>query len=191
MKKILLLFLITTTFCFSQTEIEFKKGVKIINSYKSNNYKVPKSILFEISGDTHLINYYLDLTKKLKKQFKKKGIKVGFNYSLTSLNPFKDDLKNIPKKRKKKKNYEMICELSSSFTKIPESWKEYININKRKTQHFLNASITSKKNINTFKLKLDIHAYYTIVTQNKKISKVITNLITSPTLQPQIELQSK
>lgn len=96
MKKLLLLLLIIPVISFAQ--IKFKKGVKVLEINKSSDFKTPKSILFEFTGDTHFINYYLELSEKLKKRAEKYNIKVGFNYKLNSKKPFKSDLESIPKK---------------------------------------------------------------------------------------------
>jgi hypothetical protein len=38
---------------------------------KQPSYKAPKSVLYVFTGHTHLINVYLDVSKKIKKGLKK------------------------------------------------------------------------------------------------------------------------
>ncbi|REH56403.1 hypothetical protein C7448_101442 [Tenacibaculum gallaicum] len=181
MKKIFLfcVFILVSEFCFSQSDISFEKGVRVVEKKEKENFVTPKSILFIFEGDTHLINYYLELREKIKKEARKNKIKAGFNYELSSTNPFKEDLESIPKKKKEKLDYETTCTIYSSFSRTPERWGKYQNIKKRKTQHFLNFKIKNIKNEEIFTCKLDIHAYYTIVTESKKSSKLFFELITN------------
>ncbi|MBL4904876.1 MAG: hypothetical protein JKZ00_02415, partial [Flavobacteriaceae bacterium] len=76
MKKIIVLFsIVLLSGCATQKTEKFKAGVEIISLERADSYKVPKSILFEFTGDTHLINHYLNLSKKLKTSFKKSSIR--------------------------------------------------------------------------------------------------------------------
>ena len=179
MKKYLLLLLLISFTCFSQNEIKFKKGVRVLENKKQPNFKTPKSILFVFEGDTHLINYYLILTKKLKKRAKKVNIKTGFNYNLFSNNPLNDDLLSIPKNKENDINYTNACVISSSFQKTPKSWRDYYSVKSRKTQHYVNFKMVNKENEEVFSSKFDVHAYYTITTESKKISKMFFNLIST------------
>lgn len=174
MRKIALLLFFVSGFCFSQSELEFKKGARIVEVFKSETYTSPKSILFRFEGDTHLISYFLELKKHLKKGLSKKGIKTGFIYNLNSKKPSKFDLKSIPKNKEKRKNYETLAIVSISFVKkLNSSWKHYTNINYRKTQHFLHVTILNEENRKIFSVKLDVHSYYTIVEESEVTSKVL------------------
>lgn len=178
MKKITFLFLLfIATFCFSQSELEFKKGARIVEVFKSEKYTPPNSILFRFEGDTHLISYYLELKKYLKKSLREKGIKTGFIYSLNSENPLKFDLKSIPENKENRKDYEVLARVKTSFAKTPNSWKHYTTINFRKTQHFLHVILLNKENEELLKIKLDIHSYYTIAEESEATSKVLTQEI--------------
>lgn len=177
MKKLLFLLLIIPPLCFSQ--IKFKKGVKVLEVTKSPDFKTPKSILFEFTGDTHLIYYYLELSEKLKKRAKKHDIKVGFNYKLNSKTPLKDDLETIPKKIESRDNYDSRCHVFYQYVENPKKWiKNGGDPTYRKMTHNMNFRLFNKNNDEILFTKFDIHSYFTIVTQSKKTSKKFFKLIT-------------
>jgi hypothetical protein len=176
MKKMFLLIvsLISLTIS-SQNNKKFNPGVKLIENKKIESYKSPKSILFIFKGDTHLINYYLDLKKRIRKTFKKKmkkdfkNFKLNFNYNLTSKNPYKFDLENIPSKNYSKNKYESICYISMSDFK---GWDNNL-LEKRKQNYNLNIELTGLNSIQLMTFILNVNSYFTIITQNKNSSKLI------------------
>ncbi|WP_347173301.1 hypothetical protein [Polaribacter uvawellassae] len=179
MKKIIVI--ISVFLCFSvvaQKDKRFKPGVEIIQVEKKSNYQVPKSILIEFTGHTHSITYYKDLAKKLQKRFKRKSIKVDFNYSLSAENPFESDLKKIPKRKLKKEGFESTLQITILPSKTPKDWLNYKDINYRKTQYILVVKLDDKLTKEIIKITLNTHAYYTILTQNKKVSNTIVKILT-------------
>ena len=177
MKKYYFLFLLLNL-NISILAQEFKTGVKIIKIEKKENYKTPKSILIEFTGHTHLINFYKDLAKKLNKDFKRKSIKVRFNYSLNADNSLESDLKEIPKRKFNTEKFESVLNVKIKFLKKPNEWLNYKDVNYRKTQFLLESRLNNKLKKEILRVDLNTHAYYTIATQNKKVSKTIVNLIT-------------
>lgn len=177
MKKILVLFcLISSCTLFSQKEAKFKPGVQVFQKEKINKFKAPSSILFLFEGDTHHINFFLSLEKKLLKRFKRKIKKseLGFNYNLKSNNPLDFDLKKIPKKVSPKKLYETICAIYISDYK----WKRNLLSKTIQSSYRLNISLKDKRNKKLrLKLVLNVNSRHTILTQNGKISKLIYNHI--------------
>ena len=101
MKKFILLVIISLigTNSSSQKKEKFKLGVKLEENTIITDFKSANSILFIFKDDTHMINFYLDLTKRLKKRFNKSNQKIDFNFELYSDNPFESDLNSIPKKK--------------------------------------------------------------------------------------------
>ncbi|MHC9087341.1 hypothetical protein ACXIHB_01380 [Tenacibaculum sp. IMCC1] len=72
MKKIALLFLffLVNLNIFSQKKENFKPGVSLIEYKIMSDLTSQNSILFIFEGDTHLINFYLDLKENLVKGLK-------------------------------------------------------------------------------------------------------------------------
>ncbi len=177
MKRVvlLLIILLTATNSFSQKKEKFKPGVKLEKNTIITEFKSPNSILFIFKDDTHLINFYLDLTKKLKKLFKKSNQKINFNYELFSAQPFDSDLNSIPKNTFNKFDYELICLISISNIK---SWDNHL-FDKRKQNYNLNLKLEKSETNELVKTgKINVNSYYTIATQNKNSSKLIYDLIT-------------
>jgi len=176
---LLLIILLIGLNTFSQNNGKFKSGVKIIENKKIEEYKNPRSILFIFKGHTHSINYFLDLKKRIKKIFKKKmkkgfkDFKLNFNYDLNAEKSFKSDLDNIPSKKYNKKEYESICHISISDFK---SWDNY-SIEKRKQNYNLNIELKDINSALLITLKLNVNTYFSILTQNKKSSKLIYEMI--------------
>lgn len=168
MKKILLILLFSTVFCSSQMNVKFNKGVHVLKSYKTENFINPKSILFEFSGDTHLVNYYSDLAKKIKKQFRKRGIKSRFNFNLYNPKPLESDVENIPNKKYVREDFDLVGTIELKDFK---SWDNHL-IEKRRQNHKLNIQLRNNKET-VFSVLLDIYTHYTIATQNKDIVKTI------------------
>jgi hypothetical protein len=177
MKRILfLMILLLSLNTFSQKNEKFKPGVKIIDKEKIEEYKNPKSILFIFKGHTHSINYFLDLKKRIRKTFKKKikkGFKLNFNFNLNAESPFKSDLNKIPSKKYNEKEYESICQISISDFK---GWDNHL-LEKRKQNYNLNVELKDANSNLLISLKLNVNSYYTIITQNKKSSKLIYKTI--------------
>lgn len=171
MKKLILLILITTS-CATTKSKKFKAGAEIFQIEKSENYKKPTSVLVEFLGHTHSIYFYSDLAKRLKRQFKRKSIKVDFNYILSAKNPFEKDVNLIPKTRYEKGNYNLVCKISfPKYEKIGGSF-EFSKLNFK-----LNFRVLKKSKIQ-LKSVLNVNTYKTILTQNRKLSKLIVKLIT-------------
>jgi hypothetical protein len=172
---LLLIILLIGTNSFSQKKEKFKPGVKLEENTIISDFKSSNSILFIFKDDTHLINFYLDLTKRLKKRFKKSNKKIDFNYELFSTKPFESDLNSIPKKTFLKADYDLICLISTS------NFKGFDNhlIEKRKQNYDLNLKLEkSETNELVETAKINVNSYYTIITQNKNSSKLIYDLIT-------------
>jgi len=122
MNKFILIFLVSPFFlCFGQKREKFKKGAVVIERIASKNYTDPKSIYFVFKGDTHLVNFYKDLQSKIEKVFENSDIKIGFSYILSSNNPLKVDLENIPKTKAKYSDFQVIAAISISFIKSLDS----------------------------------------------------------------------
>ena len=98
------------------------------------------SFLFIFKDHTHLINFYLDLSERLKEEFTKSEKKVDFNFDLSSKKPFESDLKSIPKEKFNKTDYTIICMISTSSFK---NWDSHL-IQKRKQNYNLNIVIKKK-----------------------------------------------
>jgi len=173
MKK---LFLLTLFLSFNISSIfaqKFKPSVEVIEFMKSDNYVAPKSILIEFTGHTHSIYFYSDLAKKLKRRFKRKSIKVRFNYNLSSKKPWKHDLDITPKEKYLIKDFDAFCEINYPIFKSWDILKgEYGKQNLK-----LNVRLLKEDEI-ILKSILDVYTYKTILTQNKKVSKTIVMLIT-------------
>ncbi|MEE9406713.1 MAG: hypothetical protein V3V28_01435 [Polaribacter sp.] len=173
-KTYLLLFLLFTTYTYSQKKEKFKSGVELTEAQKGSSYNTPKSILFEFSGNTHLIYFYKDLSKKIKKSFRKSGIKVKFNYNLVGGN-FKEDLKEIPKKKHSSLNFKSLCKIELSNSKHFKN--KYADVKKRKQQFNLKINLLEKEKIILF-ATLEVKTFFTILTQNKEVSKLLLKVLT-------------
>lgn len=88
-KYIIFSLLLLTINSYGQKQEKFIKGINLEENKIISEIDSIESILFIFKGDTHLINFYLDLTKNFKKRFKKSEIKIDFNYDLYSKKTFK------------------------------------------------------------------------------------------------------
>ena len=171
---LLLIILLIGINSFSQKKEKFKSGIKLVENTIISDFKSPNSILFIFKGDTHSINLYLDLTKRLKKLFKKTNKQIDFNYELFSAKPFESDLNSIPKKTFLKADYELICLISTSNQKGLGSY----SIEKRKQIYDLDLKLEKSATTELVgTAKINVKSYYTIITQNKNSSKLIYELI--------------
>ena len=178
MKKILLFLIFTqiVTNSFCQKNEIFKPGANLVENTIVSEFDAKSSILFIFKDDTHLINFYLDLAKKIKKQFRKSKRKIKFNYQLFSKKPFELDLKSMPKKTFKKINYDIICYVSSTFIR---GWDNDM-ARGRKQKYDLNLRIVkSPKKLLLESAKIKVNSVQTMITQNINSSKLIYNLITN------------
>ncbi|MCH3884027.1 hypothetical protein [Tenacibaculum aquimarinum] len=128
MKKIILLLILIIIYSCGATK--FKKGATLIESSKSENYNIPKSILFEFGQDPHIANHYLDLSEKLMSEFKKVNIKSDrlFNFKPNKWHP----IDHVPKTNPDKEKYEVVCKVESQSIKTPNNWKNYSSVKKEK-----------------------------------------------------------
>ena len=172
MKKLIFVLVFLSSLIHAQTSKEFEEGVNVLKFEKKENYTKPKSILIEFSGDTHSINYYLDLAKHLKKRLRKIGIKSKFNYNLNNPTPMKVDLESIPKKKFNKNDFQFVCYMKM---KDFNSWDNHL-LEKRKQNYKLEVKLEEEKKESVFIL-LDINTFYTIANQNNVIAtKVVQKL---------------
>ena len=173
MKKLLLFLFLSTAITFSQKNEKFKAGVHSIVIKKQPNYTAPKSVLFVFTGHTHLINFYLDLSKKIRKRFKKDKVKIAFNFNLSGGN-LEQDLKLIPKKNAVFTDFEAVCRLKMHSFK---GW-DGPEIKKRKQVYNLEIRVNEKRET-VLRATLDVKTFFTIATQNKALSKKIYRIISS------------
>jgi hypothetical protein len=160
---------------YGQKKKAFIPGVKLQENTIVSEVYFKDSILFVFKGHTHLINFYLDLSESLKKQFIKSENKVDFNFDLFSNKPFESDLKSIPKEKIDKTNYNIICVISTSNFK---SWDSHL-IQKRKQNYNLNIVLKKSKKDELIKTAIiNVNSYYTITTQNNNSSLLIYDIIT-------------
>ena len=173
--SLVLIVLFLTANSFSQEGERFEPGVKLIENERIADYKKPKSVLFYFEGHTHTINYFLDLKKRIEREFKNnmKDVNLGFNYYLSSKNPLESDLNNIPDSKYRKSEYETICRVWVSDFK---NWDNHL-FEERKQNYHLNIEFESIKSKKLFTSVLNVNTYRTIVTQNKKSSKLIYKII--------------
>ncbi|MGH1385952.1 hypothetical protein [Kordia sp.] len=173
MKKILFFISLLITFqSFSQNKEKFKPGVKVTTIEKVAEYQKPTSVLFIFEGDTHLVNYFLDLEKHIQRRFKKdigKGFKLDFIYELTSEKPLESDLVKLPRQSFDKTKYEAIgyitlADFKSVETKLGQT---------RKQRYAINVELKNKDSDQLLYFILNVRSFKTIVTQNKKSSKLI------------------
>ncbi|TXE14907.1 hypothetical protein ES692_17625 [Psychroserpens burtonensis] len=173
-KLLLIIFLLIGIISFSQQNEKFVPGVNLIENTIVSEIKSQSSVLFVFKGDTHFINFYRDLSKKLKKQFRKSKQKIKFNYELSSEKPLESDLKSLPKKTFEKENFDVICYVSTTFIK---GWDNHI-IKERKQNYDMNLQIVnSGTNVMMESAKININSFYTTLTQNINSSKLIYILI--------------
>jgi hypothetical protein len=168
MKNILLAFMLISGLLYGQTDKEFKEGVKIVKFEQKENYTKPKIVLFEFIGDTHSINHYLNLSKQLKRKFRKIGIKSKFNYNLENPSPMKADLDAIPKRSYDKKDFQFVCYIKMKDFK---GWDNHL-IEQRKQNYKMEFLLEKEGKTSLFAV-LDIHTFYTIATQNQSIATAI------------------
>ena len=174
LKIVFVFFLITNT--YSQEKIKFKAGVKILNYNKTKEFVINKkdSILFVLKADTpHLINHYLDLSRNLKKSFRKYKVKTYFNYEMNvNDNSFEVDVKSIPKKVYDKNDFKNIVYIKAVFTNTVKLSNIRFPVSKRQTHHQLKFNFEKDDN-EIMNFVLDIMSYNTIVHKNKRVASEI------------------
>ncbi len=176
MKRLFLLIfiLLIAINTYSQKKEKFKPKVELIENIIISDFKSPSSILFIFKDNTHMINFYLDLSKRLKKQFEKSNKKIDFNYELYSIKPLESDLNSIPKELFNRTNYELICLISISNFK---NWDNHL-IDKRKQNYDLNSKLERSETNELVKTaRINVNSFHTIITQNKNSRKLICDLI--------------
>lgn len=182
MKKLtlLLIFIYISHNSFSQKNEDFKPGVQLLENNIISQYETPSSILFIFKGDTHLINFYLDLRKKIKKQFRKSKLKIDFDYELNIDKPLKSDLESIPKNKFQKTDYDLTCSISISISDI-KTWNLDKQItHKNKQSYALNLVLEENTTNQTVEYAtINVNSINTIITQNTNSSKLIFDLITN------------
>lgn len=160
---------------YGQSDTSFDPGVEILHEDASFSIAEHSRILFVFKGDLHLVNFYKDLEKKLKKQFKKSSLKIGFEYKLDSGNPLSSDLKSLPKKKPNKSRFEHVLSISTADIK---SWDNTV-IEQRKQQFLIDIEVKSNLSKDElFSVQLQVKTYGTVLKQNEKIGEVIFALIT-------------
>lgn len=82
----------------------------IEHSYRIKRIDSVKNILFVYNGSADFVPDYIDLSRQIKKRFKKK-YKVGFHYKLTETRKFKKNMSRIPKKRNQNIKPDLICKI--------------------------------------------------------------------------------
>ena len=160
---------------YSQKKKTFISGVKLQENIIFSEVNSQDSFLFIFKDHTHLINFYLDLSERLKEEFTKSEKKVDFNFDLSSKKPFESDLKSIPKEKFNKTDYTIICMISTSSFK---NWDSHL-IQKRKQNYNLNIVIKKSDNDELVETAIiNVNSYYTIATQNNNSSLLIYDIIT-------------
>jgi len=174
MKRYFILALLVVTNLYCQKQEKFKVGINLEENNIPSNIGSMESVLFVFNGDTHLINFYLDLTEHLKKRFKKSKTDIDFNYDLYSKKPLVADLELIPSIKYAKSEYKLICLVSlSEFN----NWDNHL-IENRKQNYKLNIVINrDESNQMVGSAKFNVNSNYTIATQNKNSSKLIFDLL--------------
>ena len=82
----------------------------IEHSYRIKWIDSVKNILFVYKGSADFVPDYIDLSKQIKRKFKKK-FNVGFQYKLTETRKFKKNVSRIPKKRNQNIKPDLICNI--------------------------------------------------------------------------------
>lgn len=171
---ILMLMLFSAINSFTQTSGKFKPGVELIENNVLDSTKKSKSILFVFEDHTHFIDHYLNLAKKLKRAFKKSEVTIDFEYRLSADNPLPSDLELIPKESPKTTGFDAICTITTAQFKF---WDDHL-ITKRKQNHNLIFELIQEENKVLIETgKINIKTYYTISTENKKLSVLLHNLL--------------
>ena len=172
----LLIALLSATFCSGQTNDKFKSGVELIENKIVVDLQKPTSILFVYEDHTHHISHYLNLSKKLKRAFKNSEVEIGFKYQLNSDDPLKSELKLIPEKPINESNFKYVCKITTADFYF---WDNNLNnTRKRKQDHNLIFELVNKKTNELIETgKINIKTYYTISTENKKLSNLLYDLL--------------
>jgi len=160
---------------YGQSDTSFEPGVEILQEDSSFIVANNSRILFIFKDDLHLVNFYKDLEKKLKKQFKKSSLKIGFEYKLDARNPLSSDLKSLPKKKLDKAKFEYFITVSISDIK---GW-DNDTIEKRKQQFLISLGLRANSSEDEFaSVQIQVNTYNTLLTQNIKVGEVIFASIT-------------
>ncbi|GAA0728358.1 hypothetical protein GCM10009430_37440 [Aquimarina litoralis] len=176
MKKTILIFIalqIGIT-AYSQEEKRFEPGSELIEKTIISQINPKSKILFIFKDDTHLVNFYEDLEKKIKKRFRKSKHKISFNYELTSSTPLESDLKSTPQKKYDQIDHDYICIISISSI---EGWDDHL-LEERKQSYYVNIKMSKTgTNIICVSGKIKVHSTFVISTQNLNTSELIYKLI--------------
>ncbi|MFD2588239.1 hypothetical protein ACFSQJ_14965 [Croceitalea marina] len=155
-------------------KVKFRNGVFIDSLQLNSKINYSDSILITFEGDTHLVNYFLDLESKIRKRAKKGYSKnfIYFDYNLISFSPLNDDLIKIPKNNYNKEDFNYMMTISLSEVK---GWDYNLGY-KRKQSYRINFSIENPINAAQVGfLSFDVKTYYTILKENKTLVNILFN----------------
>ncbi|OSY87006.1 hypothetical protein WH52_13135 [Tenacibaculum holothuriorum] len=157
----LIITLLISVYSLSQENNKFKPGVKLVENKIISKIDSPKSILFDFRKGMCDENFYVDLVINIKKKLRKSNIKKVY------FSPFELD-------ESTKNEYDLICHISKTNF---NSWgNDFV---KSRKQSFI--IIVELENNRTKKIietaKINVKSYYHIGTQNRKLSKLIYDLI--------------
>jgi hypothetical protein len=115
--RTLLSYFIVIFTLFSVSSSAQKKGqsyATIVNSYTIQRFDLDtiRNILFELKGDAQIFtSKYTDLSVRLRKRWKRKKVKVGFQYNLQYENQEEADLNGIPEDKYSQIKSDLLCKI--------------------------------------------------------------------------------
>lgn len=167
--SLIVLGLILSLNIYSQESDKFKTGVELIEKNIPDEFKDSDSILFIFDVVGCQANFYNDLKKQIKKQFRKSNKKIRFNFNINT----NVEKEKIPTVKHSANEFDLTCQINVANFK---GWDNDL-YKKRKQNYDLVLKI--KKNgsdsVNGLAM-INVNSYWTIVTQNRNTSRLIFKL---------------
>ena len=167
--SLIVLAIIFSLNAYCQKSEKFKTGVGITENNFSEEIKESGSILFIFEVNGCEANFYNDLTKHIKKRFRKSKKKVAFNYNINTI----VETEKIPKKRKSLKDFELICRISVDNFK---GWDNHLHEKRKQNYDLVFTLEKNESDLTQGVATINVNSYWTIVTQNRNTSKLIYEL---------------
>ncbi len=183
------IFIIITTILFfnlslAQNKKKELKGVTLIESYTTEDYVQPDSILFASGGDWEVEKYYEILFKKLKKEFKKSELVTEFIFESNDSIPVIVDSFEEIELNHISKNQEVVCvfaisSIDSNIDRINKKTGQTLFINQKRIMFYdlYMILIELKTNRTLMKRRFNVEANEIFYSNNKKLAKAIAQEI--------------
>lgn len=176
-KKHLNICLLALYVCFISPNLKAQRRLEskifIEHSYRIKRIDSVQNILFVYRGSADFVPDYLDLSKKIKRRFKKK-YKVGFQYQLSNEEEFKKLVARIPKKRNQNIKPDLVVKIRIYDFYIKSERDSPID----QSNYSMDVELVDPKNRSTAEFaKLKLESFSSLRNDNAGVLKLVEKII--------------